>query len=120
MAALVYKAINGSTNFNRQYWTVHAFMKKQEQEEVMNRREFIKCSGAFCVAVALGKTSAYGTCQEGVKRCGFPMGMELIDAHAHPDIFPCTQYFCDEASTIEKIKQISAVQNSLKLLYRPL
>jgi microsomal dipeptidase-like Zn-dependent dipeptidase len=32
--------------------------------------------------------------------------MLLIDAHAHPDIFPCTQHFCDQASTIDKIKEI--------------
>ena len=72
----------------------------------MNRREFLKYSGALCAAVTFGKTPVFGACQEGAKRCGFPMGMTLIDAHAHPEIFPCTDYFCDEASTIEKIKQI--------------
>jgi microsomal dipeptidase-like Zn-dependent dipeptidase len=72
----------------------------------MNRREFLKYSGALCAAVAFGKTPAFGAWQEGAKRCGFPMGMMLIDAHAHPDIFPCTDYFCDQASTIKKIKQV--------------
>jgi microsomal dipeptidase-like Zn-dependent dipeptidase len=72
----------------------------------MNRRDFLKCSAAFAGSVVFGGTWAFADCSQGVKRCGFPTGMLLIDAHAHPDIFPCTSHFCDQASTIDKMKEI--------------
>jgi microsomal dipeptidase-like Zn-dependent dipeptidase len=72
----------------------------------MNRRDFLKCSTAFAGSILLRGTWAFADCPEGVKRCGFPVGMLLIDAHAHPEIFPCTSRFCDQASTIDKMKKI--------------
>ena len=74
----------------------------------MNRRDFLKYSTALCASVALGNTQSFANWPDSKKRCGFPMGMLLIDAHAHPDIFPCNPPpgFCDQASTIDKIKKI--------------
>ena len=74
----------------------------------MNRRDFLKYSTALCASVALGNTQSFANLHDSEKRCGFPMGMLLIDAHAHPEIFPCNPApgFCDQASTINKIKKI--------------
>jgi microsomal dipeptidase-like Zn-dependent dipeptidase len=72
----------------------------------MNRREFLKCVTVLGASITLGKTSAYANWLTNKKRNGFPEGMLLIDAHAHPDIFPCTDSFCDETSTVEKIREI--------------
>ena len=72
----------------------------------MNRRDFLRCSAAFAACIAFGRNRAFADCPQGVKRCGFPTGMLLIDAHAHPDIFPCTPHFCDQASTTGKMKEV--------------
>ncbi|RQW77453.1 MAG: twin-arginine translocation signal domain-containing protein, partial [Geobacter sp.] len=71
----------------------------------MNRREFLKYCTVLGASVTLGKTSADANWLTDEKRNGFPPGMLLIDAHAHPDIFPCSSS-CDETSTVEKIKKI--------------
>ncbi len=72
----------------------------------MNRREFLKSITVLGASITLGKTSAYAGWLTNEKRNGFPMGMLLIDAHAHPDIFPCTDFFCDKTSTLAKIREI--------------
>jgi len=74
--------------------------------EIMNRREFLKYCSVLGASAAFGKTSAYADWLRNEKRNGFPQGMLLIDAHAHPEIFPCTPNFCDQTSTLEKIKEI--------------
>ncbi len=71
----------------------------------MNRRDFLKYFTVLGASITLGKTSAYGDWLTNAKTNGFPQGMLLIDAHAHPDIFPCPPS-CDETSTLEKIKEI--------------
>jgi membrane dipeptidase len=84
----------------------------------MNRREFLKYCSVLGASVTLGKTSAYANWLTNKKRMGFPQGMLLIDAHAHPDQFYytgptegpqwetwCSQ-FCDESSTLEKIMKL--------------
>jgi len=84
----------------------------------MNRREFLKYTSLLGASVALGKTPAYADWLSNKKRNGFPQGMLLIDAHAHPDqlyyMGPrsgpewdtwCAQY-CDDSSTLEKIKKL--------------
>ena len=84
----------------------------------MNRREFLKYVTVLGASATLGKTSAYANWLTNKKRGGFPQGMLLIDAHAHPDQLYymglregpqwetwCSQY-CDDSSTLEKIKQI--------------
>lgn len=81
----------------------------------MNRREFLKYCSVIGASVAFGKTSAHADWLTNKKRNGFPQGMLLIDAHAHPDqlyyMGPregaqwdawCAQY-CDDSSTLEKI-----------------
>ncbi len=69
----------------------------------MNRRQFLKYCTVLGASVTLGKTSADAKWLTSEKRNGFPPGMLLIDAHAHPDIFPCPP-FCD--STLENIEKI--------------
>jgi len=84
----------------------------------MNRREFLKYFSLLGASVALGKTSAYADWLTNEKRNGFPQGMLLIDAHAHPDQFYymgptegplwqawCAQ-LCDDSSTLEKIMKL--------------
>jgi microsomal dipeptidase-like Zn-dependent dipeptidase len=84
----------------------------------MNRREFLKYLSLLGATAALGKTSAYANWLTNEKRNGFPQGMLLIDAHAHPDQFYymgptegelwetwCAQ-FCDDSSTLEKIMKL--------------
>jgi len=72
----------------------------------MNRRQFLKYFTVVGASVTLGKTSVYAKWLTTEKRNGFPQGMLLIDAHAHPDIFPCTPSFCDKTSTLEKIREL--------------
>ena len=72
----------------------------------MNRREFLKCCSLLGASVALGRTSADAKWLTNEKANGFPQGMLVIDAHAHPDIFPCTDFFCDKTSTLEDIMNI--------------
>ncbi len=72
----------------------------------MNRREFLKYFTVLGASITLGRTSADAKWLGKEERNGFPVGMLLIDAHAHPDIFPCTDSFCDETSTLEKIRRI--------------
>ncbi len=72
----------------------------------MKRRDFIKYSAAIGVSLALEKTPGYAKWLENGKRSGFPLGMLLIDPHAHPDILPCTPSYCDETSTLEKIETL--------------
>jgi membrane dipeptidase len=84
----------------------------------MNRREFLKYSAILGASVALGKTPAHANWLTNKKRNGFPQGMLLVDAHAHPDqlyyMGPtsgqqwedwCAQ-FCDDSSTLEEIMQL--------------
>jgi microsomal dipeptidase-like Zn-dependent dipeptidase len=75
----------------------------------MNRREFLKYCSLLGASVAFGKTSAHADWLTHRKRNGFPQGMLLIDAHAHPDQFylsgSCNQS-CDESSTLEKIMML--------------
>ena len=84
----------------------------------MNRREFLKCVTVLGASITLGKTSAYAKWFTNRKRNGFPQGMLLIDAHAHPDQFYyvgpregpqwdawCAQ-LCDESSTLGKIMEL--------------
>ena len=84
----------------------------------MNRREFLKYCSLLGASVALGKPSAYADWLTNDERNGFPQGMLLIDAHAHPDQFYymgptegpqwenwCAQY-CDDSSTLEKIMKL--------------
>ncbi len=90
----------------------------------MNRREFLKYFTVLGASVTLGKTSAYAKWLTNEERNGFPMGMLLIDAHAHPDQFYymgpregeqwtnwCAQ-FCDESSTLEKIMELGMHNSS--------
>ncbi len=67
----------------------------------MNRRDFLKYCSVIGASVALGETSAYADWLTNKKRNGFPQGMLLIDAHAHPDEFPN-----DKSSTLDKINKI--------------
>jgi membrane dipeptidase len=71
----------------------------------MNRRDFLKYCAVLGASVTLGKTSAYADWLTNEKTNGFPLGMLLIDAHAHPDILPCPPT-CDETSTLAKIREI--------------
>jgi len=84
----------------------------------MNRREFLKYCSVIGASVAFGKTPAHAGWLTHKKRNGFPQGMLLIDAHAHPDqlyyLGPregdewdtwCSQ-FCDDSSTLEKIRML--------------
>ena len=72
----------------------------------MNRREFLKYFTLFGASVVLGEASAYANWLTAKKRHGFPLGMVVIDPHAHPDIFPCTPSFCDQTTTLEKIEEL--------------
>jgi microsomal dipeptidase-like Zn-dependent dipeptidase len=82
----------------------------------MNRREFLKYCTVFGASLTLGNNSAYASWLTNKKRAGFPQGMLLIDAHAHPDQFyymglePKPQswidQFGDESSTLEKFKML--------------
>lgn len=78
---------------------------KTRRENIMNRRQFLKYCTVLGASVALGKPSADAKEPTNEKRNGFPPGMLLIDAYAHPDIFPCPPS-CDRTSTVEKIKEI--------------
>lgn len=70
----------------------------------MNRREFLKYLTLLGVSVPFGNATSYGDGLKNIGRDGFPLRMLLIDAHAHPGIFPCTPAYCDRTSTVEKIK----------------
>ena len=82
----------------------------------MNRREFLKYSAALCASITLGNTSAYANWFQGKKRWGLPLGMLVIDAHAHPDQFyylgtepkppKWIDEFGDESSTLKKIRDL--------------
>ncbi len=77
----------------------------------MNRREFLKYCSVLGASVALGKTSAYADWLTNKKRNGFPQGMLLIDAHAHPNQLylwgnVCTPGYCDDSSTLEKMMKL--------------
>jgi len=92
----------------------------------MNRRNFLKCAAVLGVSVTLGKTSAYANWLTNGKRNGFPQGMLLIDAHAHPDQFyylgpePKPQswidQFGDESSTLEEIKELGMQGSSFSAI----
>jgi len=84
----------------------------------MDRRDFLKYCSLAGVSVALGKNTAYANWLINENRNGFPRGMLLIDAHAHPDQFYymgprdgeqwdtwCAQN-CDDSSTLEKIMKL--------------
>jgi len=90
----------------------------------MNRREFLKYITVLGASVTLGKNSAYAKWLPNEKGNGFPQGMLLIDAHAHPDQLYytgpregdqweawCAQ-FCDESSTLEKIVELGMHNSS--------
>lgn len=72
----------------------------------MRRRDFLKYCTAIGASLVLGRTMGYAKWVDNEKRMGFPPGMLLIDPHAHPDIFPCTLSYCDETSTLEKIRKL--------------
>jgi membrane dipeptidase len=95
----------------RQWFSIpaaHTFKEKHTtwvKEKIMNRRDFLKYFTFFGASLTLGRTSAYGDWLTNEKTNGFPLGMLFIDAHAHPDIFPCLPS-CDQTSTVEKIREI--------------
>jgi microsomal dipeptidase-like Zn-dependent dipeptidase len=72
----------------------------------MNRRDFLTYSAASLAAVLTARQSGFAAWTENEEGFGFPQRRLLIDAHAHPDIFGCTDTWCDQASTIEKITQL--------------
>jgi len=72
----------------------------------MNRRDFFKYCTAIGASLVIEKKMGYAEWLDQEKKSGFPLGMILIDPHAHPDIFACTQYYCDATSTVEKIKEL--------------
>ena len=76
----------------------------------MNRREFLKYCTVLGASLTLGNNSAYASWLTNKKRNGFPQGMLLIDAHAHPDQF---YYLGDELS-------LRAGLTSLEMRARPL
>lgn len=71
----------------------------------MNRREFLKCVTVLGVSAAFGNTTASANWLTNKRRAGFPQGMLLIDAHAHPGSFPWAPGFYDGTSTLAKIEE---------------
>jgi microsomal dipeptidase-like Zn-dependent dipeptidase len=72
----------------------------------MNRRDFLTYSAASVATVLAARQSVFAAWLETDAIFEFPQRRLLIDAHAHPDIFPCNENWCDQASTIEKIAQL--------------
>lgn len=92
----------------------------------MNRRDFLKYSAAVCASVAFGNRPAYANWFWGRWGWGFPLGLLVIDAHAHPDQFyylgpePKPQSwideFGDESSTLKKIRDLRMHASSFAAL----
>ena len=72
----------------------------------MDRREFIRVCGAVLASTAFGHRPAFAKWIDTTTHGQMPRGMVIIDAHAHPLLFPCTPSWCDVASTPEKIAQL--------------
>ncbi len=72
----------------------------------MKRRDFLRYAAVLGAAATLGSRTAHAGWLRDDGTTRFPQGMYILDAHGHPDIYPCTPSFCDTTSTIEKIRQV--------------
>jgi membrane dipeptidase len=54
---------------------------------LMNRRQFLGFLAAACGSLSVGKINAHAKGMSKLRRGTLPMGMYIIDAHAHPDHF---------------------------------
>jgi microsomal dipeptidase-like Zn-dependent dipeptidase len=72
----------------------------------MNRRDFFKYCAAMGASLVIESATAHAMWLGDASGRDFPPDMFVIDAHAHPDTFPCTPSLCDVSSTQGKIKAL--------------